>query len=276
MNSRAPGMTLIELLVVAVVGSLILLAIHQTLSIQERGSRHQRGIITAQQSSRMALEVLVSELRELSATGGDLLAASPNELTLRTSRKLGFVCRVTPGDSQFDVWERGEPFQAGDSLLLFMDGDTTTTADDAWGLGVISAAEATGASASCPDWSSGGVTLPRRRLTLLNGATLAAVARGAPVRSFVRYSYGLYDMDGEWVLGRAADGEVVPLVGPLVADGLVLDYIDANGTSLDPVTEEALQQVARIHVTVRALAPGAVGSGEVVNTLESQLFLRNH
>jgi hypothetical protein len=271
-------MTLVELLVVAVVGSFVLMAIYQTLTLQERSARHQRGLITAQQSSRAALELLVAELRELSAVSGDLVGAGEDFLTLRSSRKLGFVCGSEPALWQLDVWERGEPFASGDSVFLFVDGDPGTTADDLWSVWVVADAASVGSSVECPDWPEGS-PLPRRRLTLESGsaAEFAGIARGSPVRSYVQQTYGKQLIDGNWVLARQRGEEIVPLIGPLSPDGLRLDFVDGAGDSIDPESSADLTGVNRIEITVRALAPGSVGrAGAVVHTISSHVHLRNH
>ncbi|HUF75760.1 MAG TPA: prepilin-type N-terminal cleavage/methylation domain-containing protein, partial [Longimicrobiales bacterium] len=64
------GFTLVELLVVVVLGSLVLMAALQVLITNQRTYAAQNAVITSQQSTRIALEVLVNELRELSPSGG--------------------------------------------------------------------------------------------------------------------------------------------------------------------------------------------------------------
>lgn len=276
MNARSPGMTLAEVLVTAVIGSFVLMSIHQTLMIQERSARHQRGIVIAQQGSRAGIELLAAEIREISAAGGDLIDAGPGSMTFRASRALGFVCDKSSVDSQIDVWQRGEPFEAGDSVFLFVDNDPATNVDDAWAIDHVARADSIGPTASCPDWLVGNEPLPIQRLTLSIGDTIADIARGAPVRSFTHVTYSAKEFNGAWMLGRSTpDEEFVPFVGPLTANGVKFRYLNSAGEEIVPDTPARRREVARIAIAVRALAPGAVGNGPVVDELETQLYLRN-
>ncbi|MDH3424781.1 MAG: prepilin-type N-terminal cleavage/methylation domain-containing protein, partial [Gemmatimonadota bacterium] len=69
MTRARAGFTLIELLVVTVLGSLVLLAALQILITNQRTYTSQNQVIAGQQSTRMALEVLFNELREVSPAG---------------------------------------------------------------------------------------------------------------------------------------------------------------------------------------------------------------
>ena len=93
MNHRAPGFTLVELLAVVVIAVLIMGAVMQTLVVQQRGYRQQSSITNARQSSRMALDLLTVELRELSARDGDLLMAEEDSIRFRSFQKVGIVWR---------------------------------------------------------------------------------------------------------------------------------------------------------------------------------------
>ena len=276
MNARAPGMTLVELTVAAVIGSLVLMAVHQTLAMQERSSRQQRAMVVAQQNSRIALELLTAEIREVSAAGGDLIVADSQSMTFRGSRKLGFICDTAPVDGRIDVWQRGTPFDTGDSLFLFVDADTATSSDDDWVITIVQSADSIDHTLSCPEWPIGeDDVLPIQRVVIADGGVVNDVARGSPVRSYDLFSYGLQQVDGEWMLGRTEDDDFVPLVGPLVSDGVRFEYLDAEGDVFEPGSNAERARVSRIRITVRALAPGAIGTGPVVNRLETQLFLRN-
>jgi len=276
MNARAPGMTLVELMVTAVIGSIVLMAVHQTLSIQERSSRQQRAMVVAQQNSRIALELLTAEIREISAAGGDLIEADSQSMTFRGSRKLGFVCATNSVDGQIDIWQRGIEFETGDSLFLFVDSDTATSADDQWVITVAAAVDSIGYSLDCPEWEVGeDDALPIQRITLANDSIVHLIGRGSPVRSYDLVTYELGQVSGEWKLGRSTGTTFLPLVGPLVPGGVQFEYLDVDGNSFAPDTPAKRAAVSRIRITVRALAPGAIGMGPMENQLETQLYLRN-
>ena len=73
MTRATRGFTLIELLVVVVVGSIVLLATLQVLLTNQRIYTAHNARVQGSQSTRAALAVLTSELREISPPGGDLL-----------------------------------------------------------------------------------------------------------------------------------------------------------------------------------------------------------
>lgn len=277
MNSRAPGATLVEIVVAALVGSMVLVAVHQTLAVQERSARHQRALIVAQQGARTALELLTAELREVSAAGGDLIETAPARLTFRASRKLGFVCAAVAHEGRIDVWQRGAPFEAGDSLFLFVDGDTATSTDDAWIIAEIASADEVGSGPGCPEWAiDEDDVLPIQRLVLRDGSIVSAVGRGSPVRSYDVLTYEIGQSGGDWMLGRTGDdGAFVPMVGPLAEGGVRFEYLDEDGVPFSPVDAAGRARVSRLRITVDALAPGAAGEGPVTNRLETQLYLRN-
>lgn len=268
MDPREAGFTFVELLVVVVLGLVIIGTVYRTITVQERSYRQQGAMITAQQAMRGALATLEAELREVSATGGDLISIQPREVTFRAYRKVGFVCDASMGGGQLDIAELGEPFESQDNLLVFVDNDPLVAADDFWTTATVLS---TGA-ASCAV-SFGGH--PTRRVTT-TGGSFAGVLPGAPVRSFVPMTYGLYEIDGEWVFGRVAPDDVEPvaLIGPLAPPderGLEFRYFDVNGNqTLDPAA------VVRIEIHVRGKAVGgSYTSPEYVDSLTTQLFLRN-
>src|SRR5688572_27174006 len=133
MQNRRDGFSLVEILVVSVLGALVLGAVFQTLTIQQRGSRHQNTIIQTQQTNRLTMQLLDAELRELSATGGDLIAAARDSITFRAVRKVGIVCVNDSTLNRMTVWRLGDQaFTAGDSLLVFQDNNPGNMLDDAW------------------------------------------------------------------------------------------------------------------------------------------------
>lgn len=256
MNARRAGFTLVEILIAMAILSVVITAAFQVLQTQGDAIRFQRTTIDVQQTNRTVAGVLAAELREVSPTEGDLIVATPESLTMRLVRKLGVVCNPDTLVRELAVWQLSETFAIGDSLSVFSDGDTLRATDDTWIYASVTAVDSIDAvdqtvnaalgHEPCVAWDVHG----RARLTL---ATIpSGVRRGAPFRSFSYFTYGVYQKNGEWVLGRHEPGDtVIPLAGPLEgAGGLRFDYLDENGTVITPSTAALRESVRRIRITV--------------------------
>ena len=282
MDARRPGVTLIELMVVIVISGFVLAAVVQTIVIQQRSHSLQDAVVSTRQTIRTSMEILQTELRELSASDGDLLEAEPNRLAFRAFRKIGFICAMGPGASQFTLWELGdEPFAEDDRLLIFADGDPSSGADDAW---IEARVNETPGSASCSQswvrYDDPGESYPRKRIGVnVAGGALNSVLPGAPVRGFVPMTYGAYEIDGEWVVGREEEGKApVALIGPIAPPaegGLVFRYYDENGNQITPTTPSTRRAVRRIEISIQALGPVQAGTGQAfTDELTTHVYLR--
>lgn len=253
MRADRRGFTLVELIVVTVLGALIILAALQVLVTNQRTYTAQGAEIQGQQSLRAAMDVLWGELREVSAGGGDLLAMGPDSVRFRAMRKLGITCAVDTLNSS-NPWvvaiRSGAWFEDQDSVFVFADNDADSENDDVWIPARITQVDTTETCQS----------LPAQRLTFQgqkSAFTADSVRVGAPLRSFVTYTYRVVDYGGETFLGRAVpNGGVIPLVGPLRdTAGVTFEYRDANGTVTTTATD-----VRQIVVTLRS-------GGEVINSV---------
>ncbi len=285
------GFTLIELLVVSVLGAVVLGAVFQTLSMQNRTYQHQSAVISAQEASRTTLAVLAAELRGVSATGQDLVAGSADSGSIRALRKVGFVCNVAPSGT-LTMWELGQPFSRGDSIFVFSQGpDLIDLDDDAWVAGVVTGVTRGVTPAGCgvawPKETLGGVAdgnYDVARLNINSAASLDDVTRGAPARTFERLTYGRYVVDGDVVLGRrVGTSDVVPLVGPLAqgTDGLRFEFYDADDNELSgggAVAAGDLDDVSFFTISVEGRqASGSIGDdGFYEDSLTVSVFLRNN
>ena len=254
MTRERKGFTMVELIVVVVLGSLVLLAALQILVTNERTYTAQNAEISGQQSTRMALEVLFNELREVSPPGGDILAMSSDSIRVRLMRKFGIVCGTIFGNPPVLTVVKlpGTQFADGDSVFVFADNDEKDDNDDTW----IKARVTAVAAATCPvDGTTAGVQLRFNGQQAL--FTADSVGMGAPVRSFGHYTFGMTTYSGDPYLARRDEaGSMVPIAGPLQAGtGLEFVYRDALGA----VTATPAN-VRQIVVTVRT------GSG-VLNSL---------
>ncbi len=273
------GFTFVELLVAMVIGMLLLTAIYRTVVVQERAMRTQQALASTQDNTRTALEVLTTELREVSAdpaasAGTDIGAIGPDSIRFRAYRKAGVVCARSTDD--VEVQQVGDALAAQDSVLVFVENDPKTVDDDDWlPLYVGAVSGGTG----CASWT--GYT---RRLLGTLGAPgtwppteWAGILAGAPVRAFTWLTYGLYqDAGGRYMLGRHADGAAVTmLLGPLASPddgGLRFTYYDADGAVTSDPT-----QVERIVISVKAQSPTGPRLGQAYqDSLVTQLYLRNN
>jgi hypothetical protein len=236
----------------------------------QRTYRAQTQRIDLQQSLRAALSILPAELRELDAADGDIIAMSSTSLTIRAMRQLGFLC-ATPepsDDGQQSLIVRQRPFfgvtqsfTAGDSVLLYYEGDPATRNDDGWLRGEVAAVS----NEDCPDPDH---SRPGYRVTLRLQRTdvTGAITSGSPVRGFTTVTYASYrsPADGQWYLGQELAGQggtVQPLVGPLIGpNGLTFGYFDGTGS---PTTTPAAVREIEIRVRGRTALPvrGASGAG---------------
>lgn len=281
LKARRDGFTFVELLLVLVLGLLLLGGAYSTLVRQEQAYGQLRAMAATQQDARTGLELLTAELREVSASGGDLLMATPDSLRFRALRKFGLVCDTDKNNKRLLVAQLGaDPFVAGDSIVVYVDQDSLMARDDIWQREQLSSVSA---SSGCS--TTLGAALPSllpeatlRVLTLQGpGLRFDSVYPGAPVRGFQRLAYGMATVDGEAMLVMRRGGTTVPLLGPLAAgDGLVFRYYDGLGNELTsfPLSAFARQSVRRIRVEMRAARVANSRTGLHEDSLFTDIFTR--
>lgn len=261
------GFTLVELLVAVVVASMLMAAIFQVLVSNQRIYTVQRDQILSQQTVRSGLQILAMELRELSVPGADLVTMADDEVEFRAQRRFGLACeRTSVAPLQLRVLPRGERFQAGDVVFVFVEGDPDTPADDRWVEATVSATQ------------PGPPCLPGQgsQLVTLDGVSAldaGDVRQGAPLRGYETRIYGAIPFDGATFVGQTLpSGEEVPFVGPILADGGVLfEYLGADGTQTATAAD-----VRSIRITVRTgTAAGGPSGVEVGDALSTVVHLRN-
>ncbi|MEJ2539792.1 MAG: prepilin-type N-terminal cleavage/methylation domain-containing protein [Gemmatimonadota bacterium] len=277
MNDRR-GFTLVELIIVALLGSLLVMTAYQVLITNQQTYRVQNSRMQVQQSTRAAMDVLFSELREVSSRGADIVTFEPDHMEFRAMRTVGAVCDVDLSQLNIlptmTVRKVLDDFQAGDSVFVFADNDPFITGDDAWIKARISGVDTT---AVCTDLDGVEYEATRMAFTGQAAAFVADTVRdGAPMREFTRYSYGLMDYDGETYLGRSQDGgDWSPLVGPLTGatgkPGLEFAYLDADGNAATTTAD-----IAQVRVMVRSHSRAVDQKGDpVVDSLNASIYLRN-
>lgn len=295
-NHRA-GFTLVELMVVAVLTAIILGATYQSLMTQERTHRTTGEIIRGQDALRAALGIIEAELREAATMGDptvigarDIVAGSPDSLTVRAQRTLGFVCEVHPSDRRMFVWSiaQRDRFRVDDGLYIYADDNPNRAADDRWLPGRAHQVQA--ASVACPTRPAG-TTGAIQRIDVggldgssIGGGYLDPVRVGSPVRGFHRVTYKLFAHEGGWFLGRrvgaatAPDTLVFGLAGP--GEGLVFNYLDEAGNLLeldfDPldILGGGSAEVRGVQATARTAPRPGTGASPV--SVTSEIYFRNN
>ena len=264
------GFTLVELIVVTVLGSLVVMASLQILITNQRTYSAQSAQIVGQQTTRAALDVLFAELREVSPGGGDLVGMARDSIRVRAMRKFGVVCATDlSGQPKLTVLKVGDYFTTTDSVFVFADNEEALDSDDEW-IESINANQVDTTGITCG-------TEPAQEITFSGYRALFvadSVRLGAPVRSYVYYTYMLYQYGSDFYLGRreANNTSVLPLVGPLrPRDGLEFSYRDEDGNVTTVATD-----VRQIVVTIRTGSEVLNSLGELVSdSITSWVYTRN-
>lgn len=272
MNRDRKGFSLVELVIVVVLGTLILAAALQVLITNQRTYTAQTAQIQSQQSTRAALDVLYGELREISARGGDLVTMGTHSIRVRSMRNFGVVCaRTATSPPLLKVIKVGDWFDTGDSVFVFADNNPSLSSDDAWVSALVTAVDSS--SVACASGPAEWLAFSGQAARFSQAMGGDSVSAGAPVRSFVYYTYSLLTQDGVTYLGRTDDaGNSVPLVGPLEAtNGVQFAYLDSIGNVTSTATD-----VRQIQVTVRT-SSGAINSvgKPVADSITGLVYTRN-
>ena len=259
------GFTLVELMIVAVVGAMVVGATYQILLSSQRALTVQTAQIQGQQTVRAGLDILFSELREISRSEGDILTMGSDRIEIRAMRAFGLVCGTSVTGSPLRVQKIGRFFEDGDSIMVFADNNPDVASDD-----TILAGDVGGIDTTQTCWggdAAQSLTVPALTAALANDT----VRLGAPVRGFTIYTYGLYTVGGEDYLARKSGATTAPLVGPLAPNGVSFVYLDSLGS----VTTNP-RAVSRIEVTLRSKSKVLNQRGlPVADSLSTAIYLRN-
>jgi prepilin-type N-terminal cleavage/methylation domain-containing protein len=270
------GFTLVEMMTVLVLLGIVVGSIVQVIAGQQRFAGDAAQVMETRGNVRQIADILPSELRGVSASGGDIYALGDRFLEVRAPIGSTIVCTIDvtrmiitvpplslSAQNGLTAW-LSTPLQ-GDSLFVFDEGPTQTAADDAWQRVALTAAPL--GAAACPTTTNltRNATEAAAGFTLrLSAALSPTVTVGSVIRFFRRTRYELYQAsDGNWYLGwydcvstpsRATPCSIIqPLLGPYLpyvaggAGGLKLAYFDSTGAATNVPA-----RVARIDVTVRA------------------------
>ncbi len=282
MRADSRGVTLVEMIVAIALLTLITTATLRSLLALGRQSVAVTEHAAVQAGVRTGMGLARAELRELGSDvgGADLVQLATDSITFRAARGFGVTCGMAV--SQVRILDAPPlpfsrlraPAPGRDSLLLFVEGDSATAADDRWiVLPVLSVG-----GASCggvPALAIGTVDLT----AFLPSGALAEIVVGGPVRTFEVMRLAEYASGGQRWLGQASvsGGEVIqPLAGPLAGDGLTLEYLGDGGTVVDPAAVRSIR-ITLVGASERRAAINWTGGANafVAETVSTRLFLRN-
>jgi prepilin-type N-terminal cleavage/methylation domain-containing protein len=301
------GFTLIELLVALLLLTIVLGGIYRLLNNTQRISRAQAEHVDMQSNMRAGSLIVPSELRAIGfdsiplatadAIVPDLEDLQPNSVTFRTVRSLGFICQILTTPDRLIVGTtaaanysqlRDPNASPGDSLMVFVEKDPTTTSDDRW---VSRGISGTPTATTCPDGSAARSFRTSFAVTTPSAPANDPLANtdftvGSPIRTFEVVKYKLYqDASGLYYLGAESvsnSAVVQPVLGPLrAADGFRLDYFDKNGTAIATTTAADKRNVRAIQVTLSGVSSQNVttdGYGsqrQAVDSVVTLVQLRN-
>ncbi len=265
-----------EILVYFVLAIIVVTSIYQLLMGQNRLYLKQTELQDVRTTLRAAGNFLGFELRQVSASGGDIYNMSTNGLTIRSLQGIGIVCNVHGSAPRFGLYStRGEFDKTiDDSAVVYAAGGAGSD-DDQWMVSSIKDTWLSGGGVDNCDWPG----TPASEITVeVDSAATEGVFVGAPIRSFHRVEYGVYYDEGRWWLGRKV-GDAASyerLAGPLRSptdSGLVFVYYDQAGN----VTADS-SQVSYVDIILRGEShrpvPGAGGPSYQADTLTMRVTLR--
>ena len=281
---RRLGATLVELVVALALLGLVGAVTLRIMLGFSRQAASLREWSAVQADGRTGALLVQSELRELGAEAGgpaDLVDMAADSVTYRAPRGHGVSCLI--GVGQVRILDTAVlPFSSlrsispgRDSLLLFVEGNPASTADDRWlRLPVLSvgASSCSGANAivvGTVDFSP-----------LLPAGDLSAVEPGGPVRTFEVMRLKEYLSTGQrWLGAESVSGgdAVQPVLGPLSGRGLTLVYLAQNGA---PTADPRAVRTIDVTIEVQSREPVARGwsvgpRAFVSDTIRTTVFLRN-
>ncbi len=266
------GHSLVEVAVSLVLASLVIGSAYAVLLAQRRFYTLTVQTTTARDAARIALQVLSGELRGSSPAAGDLYAMDADSVAVRSTTAAAVLCEASGTTLHLRRLAGAFGARPADSALVYLEGDTSSAADDSWVAVRVLAVEGGGAR-SCPDQRPSD-------LGLIIDRTVDGVLAGAPVRGFRPYIYKLYSgPDGRWWLGqRLRSGIIQPVTGPFAAPGsggLRFEYRTSSG---GPAAEP--REVAQVRIEVRASRRGSgrrrgAGTTSASANLSTVVYLRN-
>ncbi len=167
---RTRGFTLVEMIVYILLSGIVMTSVYQLLIGQSRAYGKQRELMDVHGSLRAASALLSWEIRQGSASGGDLSAIGVNSIALRSVQGAGIVCAVhntIPRVGLGKTW--GDIDDTADDSALVYAADT-----DAWMSGTIDKIFSAPAGVPWCDWGGGASIVPEVVLDLTVSGDISA------------------------------------------------------------------------------------------------------
>lgn len=296
-RSTRRGFTLSELLVAMVLLGLVLTTLTSVIMQQQRFYHGTSQVLETRANVRQVADILPSELRAISPSSGDIYAMTGTSIDYRGSTGAAVVCTIngprtiitipplaTASQNGTTAW-LSLP-QPGDSILVYDQGATPASADDAWQAHALTLSPVAGV---CTQYTANTVEAALGFTLTLNTPLSATVLPGASIRFFRRARYELYNgSDGLGYLGfsdclatrspqcsspQPVSGPYLPFGG--TPQGMGFTYRDSTGA----VTATPAQ-VSRIDVVVRSRTRSNVrmagyGTGKYSDSLTFSIAARN-
>ena len=283
MSLKPRGFTLVELLIGLLLLGIISVGIYRVLVKNQQLYQTQAQKVDVGQNLRAASAILPAELREIDAADSDIVGMGSDSIRVRAFRVFGISCGapVLGGgligltlNVRQALTYGVRNFQTGDSIMIFVDGDSTKQTDDAWAPGVITAGPAASTCASDlkPSYL---MTVSLRSNGWVN--TVGAILKGAPVRAFETVTYrNTQASDGNYYLSYRNSSGLTPLVGPLTSGGLAFAYYGSNGATTAIPTAVTRIRIALSYQSAQMVrqANGSMDNIRQSDTL--QVALRNN
>jgi hypothetical protein len=289
------GFTVVEVLIYFVISIIVVAGIYQLLMSQNRLYMKQRELQDVRTSLRGAANMLAYELRQASAADSDLYAIATDSFAIRSVQATGIICSEHHQSNllRYGLSSSWGEFEStsDDSVLFFASGEVGTS-DDRWkvlsieavwtpiGGGVLFCAwgdtlvgKGKGKGVAVGHQLKSGTA--NTEVVLKVAGDVDDVYIGAPVRGFRKTTFGIYQEDGRWWLGRkvGASNTWEMLTGPLRSptdSGLYLLWYDRYGnTTADPT------QVGVVDIILRGESLGKVPKpGEAPGYQEDTITVR--
>jgi type II secretory pathway pseudopilin PulG len=263
-----PGVSLVELIVALAVSAMVLLAVLSILIAENARASQQRELGDGWFTLRSATDLLAYDLRQASATGGDLRAISDTAFTVRSRLGSGTVCARTLNAYALTAVSGEFTAATGDSALVL-----AVMSTPAWRGVRVSAVGAPGTigPATCV-WSGSAPPTVGVRLLVGTAADTTNVTVGSQMHAFRSTEYGITTSSGRrWLARRVSGGNWELLAGPLQPNGLQVTYFTNTGSAT--TTPSA---IAAVRITLRSESHGRQRNGErMQDSVSFRVALRN-
>lgn len=272
-GSGSRGLTLVEVMIALVVVGLLGAGMFKLLLDQHQfyGAASDRSY--ARETLRGSAQLVAPELRMV--TGGDVLAAAPDSVAVRTDVTTGYVCHVGGSDNVYYYVYRDvdQATLSGSRGTAYSNPFTTSFAYED-GVDVTGTASST-AETEC-EARGAPADKPADRYRLATWSS-TPVEPGAVLRVYRKLSYHFAPSDLEDGLALWRNG--AELAGPFAADQAGFRYLVCTSGSCSwhtSVTSKSdKRDIRRIVLEARALGDGA-NRHDVALDLDYDITLRNY